>query len=425
LSIAIPDWAEQACADETFAADNPEICEEGYVADTCSDSTLAALEETSDETKTNLDCSVECICDFYEDLDTDALDSCTETCEETEPDPEDDEDEENGDPDCIAHFDDLLDSGEITEDEYYEWLATDEVDGGCGVDLFDGWHLEIQGQSSLVSSASADDSSIFDESGIDLEPANDASGTLDSSEVASSASEFIDSDGNWTDILISGLELNAYDYNSPGWAGKINVECVWLAWRTIENGEIQDAQSASYEYTGDGTAKEGCDDEDFETKLDYSETNSAIVGVGFSGNDCGIEAGVYRNSLLAGYDPTEGRFLGDSKDYYYKVNDTSDSADSEWCKKADTLWDDVQNVFVDNDGNTECKNTTPNPDISILHLIDQDAFIVGIGIQATKDGNRCAINIFAQTLEVTMSEGDYYGWYEEDEPEPEPEPEAF
>jgi hypothetical protein len=63
---------------------------------------------------------------------------------------------------------------------------------------------------------------------------------------------------------------------------------------------------------------------------------------------------------------------------------------------------------------TECSNFNDEPDIEITELLNKDAFIVGIGIQAAKDGKRCGINIFTQTLELTMNEGAVSPWEEED-----------
>jgi hypothetical protein len=419
MGTALDEWAAILCADETKAGQYPEICEEGAVLDTCDDTVAEALEETSEDTGTNLDCSVACGCQFVEDSDAEALDACTAACEEAEATLE---------SECKIYYDALLAAGTIDADEYY-----DELVNTCGEDIFEDWFLNMQDLSRLVDSYSV----YNDETTTDWINSNDSGGAENSAEVRSRAEDF-------ENTVIAGIALNAYDDNFNG-VGKINVECVWLAWREIINGEIQPAESNMFSMTSGDTATEGCDG-DFETggpgsETDFSESNSFIASIALDGEDCGIEMATYRKPLLEKYDPEAAAFLG-KEDISYYLHDQDDGEasgiGSGWCQKAVATEEVIataiaagviattsvvggalivaaSTILVDWGTDTECSNFNDEPDIEITELLNKDAFIVGIGIQAAKDGKRCGINIFTQTLELTMNEGAVSPWEADDE----------
>jgi hypothetical protein len=121
--------------------------------------------------------------------------------------------------------------------------------------------------------------------------------------------------------------------------------------------------------------------------------------------------GVYRKPILDTYDYEKERFLGDAEELYYLSDgdDESKESVSEWCEK-----NNAGSESYRSEEKQTCSDETDAPDLTFDELLDMDAFIVGLAIQGTKDGKRCAINIFGESLDLTMTEGsDEYIWSED------------
>jgi hypothetical protein len=422
------DWTEVLCADETLAAENPEVCS-GDETDLCSDESIAALEALDEEASSNGACTQACTCQFYEDTDTDAFYSCNETCEETEPDPNDpsDADDDGYNDDCVEYYDALLNTDAIDQEAYDYGIET-----LCLGEAYETYFYEF---STYAPISTYDVFSSEEDREWDLYAPNDSSGDSSSAEVASSTEDH-------PNTLITGLVLNAYKNGGlDTHYHHLNVECVWLAWVDLkeyaETGEWT-VRNDQFGFTGeaDSIAADGDDrlaiddcDGNFETQVDLSEQPGMVItGLYFDGEDCGIEAAINRRELLPAYDETindVGSYLGAETTIEYYMNDASDEdanpivdSDTPYLMSSvdDPYWcaENTSTTMSCMEYNDIWKEYYATPDVEATELEGDDVAIVGVGIAANNDGVRCAIDVFAEYQEIFKTETDLveYGWEE-------------